>query len=555
MLPGRFACQSRSFFLVIALFGLLAALPKAAAQPAARETGIGGSISSKPANVEEEPVDSSTQLWRVAGNTVRISICVALIAVPLGTVLAILLWRTDVPGKIPAQAALALLLFLPLYLQLAGWEAAVGKLGWVTRIVGDPLLDGWSAVVFVHAMAAAPWAALIMSIGLSHVRRTEEETALLDAQGPLVFASIVLPQLTPYFGAAALIAAISAAADMTVTNIYLVEPGSHTLVEQAYMTITSLPLDAAAPKLIPAVALSAGLVLLTIIAFQWVAPPPARQVEDQPQPLIYRLRSWRWPAGLMLWLVILILVGVPLASMAYKAGLAIEGTPPRAVWSPTKMLVMPWTTMASLKLEAAATLWIGAAAATVALAVSIGLAELARRSRAMTVLLATLAAVLWSIPGPLVGLALIALLNHDVAILPWIYDRTDLAAILAQSIRASPLVLLLVWHATARFPKAPVESAQLDGAGMGDILLRIIVPSRRWALASAWLAGLAIATGDLAWSILVLRPGVETLARRIFGDIHTGADDRVAAAGLAISLAYAVASIAVLWLARRGGNR
>jgi ABC-type spermidine/putrescine transport system permease subunit II len=117
-------------------------------------------------------------------------------------------------------------------------------------------------------------------------------------------------------------------------------------------------------------------------------------------------------------------------------------------------------------------------------------------------------------------------------------------------VRALPVVMLMVLQSLARLPRGTLEAGQLDGAGPWSILLRIIIPQRAAALAAAWLAGFAIAAGDLAWSILVLRPGVDTLQRRLFGDIHAGADDRVAAVCLAISILYGVCAAAILFLQR-----
>jgi ABC-type spermidine/putrescine transport system permease subunit II len=141
-------------------------------------------------------------------------------------------------------------------------------------------------------------------------------------------------------------------------------------------------------------------------------------------------------------------------------------------------------------------------------------------------------------------------MNHDVAGIGWLYQRTDVPTILAQAVRAFPIVMLVVLQSLADFPRSTIEAAQLDGAGRWSILLRIIAPQRLAAFAAAWLAGFAIAAGDLAWSILVLRPGVDTLQRRLFGDIHAGADDRVAAICLAISMLYAIGAVVALRLAR-----
>jgi ABC-type spermidine/putrescine transport system permease subunit II len=110
---------------------------------------------------------------------------------------------------------------------------------------------------------------------------------------------------------------------------------------------------------------------------------------------------------------------------------------------------------------------------------------------------------------------------------------------------------LTVWYTLDRFPRSVLESAQLDGAGPWTALVWIVLPQRMAAMTAIWLAGLAITTGDLAWSILVLRPGIDTLQRRLFGDIHAGADDRVAGACLAVSILFGLAVVVAMLQARK----
>ena len=54
------------------------------------------------------------------------------VSLPLGTVTAVLIVRTDMPGRRPAAAALAAMLLVPVYLQAAAWQAGFGLQGWVT---------------------------------------------------------------------------------------------------------------------------------------------------------------------------------------------------------------------------------------------------------------------------------------------------------------------------------------------------------------------------------------------------------------------------------------
>ena len=58
------------------------------------------------------------------------------------------------------------MLFVPLYLQAAAWQAGFGVQGWFTLATGFPaLLEGWPGVIWIHVMAAIPWVTLIAAVG------------------------------------------------------------------------------------------------------------------------------------------------------------------------------------------------------------------------------------------------------------------------------------------------------------------------------------------------------------------------------------------------------
>jgi iron(III) transport system permease protein len=84
--------------------------------------------------------------------------------------------------------------------------------------------------------------------------------------------------------------------------------------------------------------------------------------------------------------------------------------------------------------------------------------------------------------------------------------------------------------------------------------VRIALPQRLPAVAVAWLVGLAVASGDLAASILVVPPGMETLSRRVFGLIHYGIEDQVAGICLAQVLVFGIIAAAIGWLLTRTGG-
>ena len=143
-----------------------------------------------------------------------------------------------------------------------------------------------------------------------------------------------------------------------------------------------------------------------------------------------------------------------------------------------------------------------------------------------------------TIPGPLLGIGLIHVLNQPpdspLAPLARLYD-SYFAPWLVQTLRALPWVTLILWAALATVPQAMLDAAATDGTGWWGRLLRIAVPQRWPAVIAAWLVGLAIAVGELAATVLVMPPARSTaISIRVFQLLHYGVDDRVAAISLVL---------------------
>src|SRR5262249_11425071 len=155
---------------------------------------------------------------------------------------------------------------------------------------------------------------------------------------------------------------------------------------------------------------------------------------------------------------------------------------------------------------------IAACAATTALAIALPLAWNARRSRGRAMFAWVTIAMGLALPGPLVGLALIAIFQAaDWSWLADLYDHSIAPVWIAQTIRALPLCTLVLWYALRTMPDDLLASATLEGASAARRFFRIVLPERWPAVAVAWLVAFAIAWAELPASILVAPPGVVTL--------------------------------------------
>jgi iron(III) transport system permease protein len=488
------------------------------------------------------------------GNTLFLCATTLTISLPLGSVLAWLLVRTDVPGRRAALVLFGVMPFVPLYLQAAGWQAGFGLQGWYTmRSAGPVWLEGWTGAIWVHAVAAVPWVVLIVGAGFWLVEPELEEEALLDGSPWQVFWHVTLRGATGALGVAAIWIAIVAAGEMTVTDLFAVR----TYAEEVYTRQAVGPQPGDLPLGgMPGVILTAWLVLAGLVLVVKVAP------RDRPvsaaRRVVFPLGRWRIPMAGLVALSLLIVVGVPLASLGYKAGIVVTQLDDVRVrsWSLGKCLRMVAGGSVRYAWELGSSLVIGTLAATVSTAAGVMLAWFARRGviRATTVLVLT--AICLAVPGPIVGLGVISLLNRpEIPPLVYLYDRSILAPLLALSFRGLAPATLVMWHAVRTIPREMLESASLDGAGPVGRLFRIVLPCRLGALVVAWLVALAIALGDLAASVLVMPPGVRTLSIHIFNLLHYGVEDRVAGMCLALVALFAAVAAGIARLVSRWGSR
>ena len=503
----------------------------------------------------------------LAANTLLLSAATVVLSVPLGSVVAFVLVRTDLPGRRLFGGLLSGLLFLPLYVQAGAWQAAFGLEGWATLFhLGPAWLAGWRGAIWVHTVAALPWVVLFVAAGLRLVERELEENALLDAGPSTVVRRVTLRRAGGAVAVAALWVALTTAGEMAVTSFFQVRTYADELFTE--YALGDVPLDDGESdrSLLAQTAVALGIppgVLQGIVVSGWamiaallllVAISPLGNVASQSSPLVFAWRHGRWFALLGAMALVALLLLLPLASLAWKAGVLVTETPAgrERTWSLEKCLTLIATSPYRYRREVTWSMLIDGAAATAAVVVAVPLAWLGRRGTGRAWFALALVGWVLAVPGPVIGLAIIAVLNRpEFPWLVWLYDRSIAAPWLAAVAHALPLAMLVLWPSLRAFPQDSLDAAAVDGAGLWTRWRRIVLPQRRAALATAWLVAFAWSLGELDAGILVAPPGIETLSIRIFRLLHFGVDDQVAGVCLAFYLAVQALAATAWWLGAR----
>ena len=192
---------------------------------------------------------------------------------------------------------------------------------------------------------------------------------------------------------------------------------------------------------------------------------------------------------------------------------------------------------------------IGVTSATLVLVMGVLLAVAARRRTGREVAFALTLAVLAAIPGPLIGSGLLRLaVGWDVPFWNWMVDYTIALPVAANLLFAWPIGGWLVWLVVRATSAEHWEAARLEGAGWLASGWHLgVVPNRR-ALAGVWLIVAALGFGELSASQMVRPPGMDTLPRKLLGDLHAGVNELTAGIGLVVFLGV----IVLAWLTMTG---
>lgn len=506
----------------------------------------------------------------LARNTFGLVAGTLLVTVPLGTLVAFLLYRTDLPLARLWRGLVVLTLFVPLPLFATAWQAALGTGGWLpaapwatapfaealegeVRPLWKPWAQGVGAAVWIHAAAGLPWVILIMGQGLRWVERDLEEDALTAAGPWRVAWRVTLPRCRAALGVAALWVALMAATEITVADMVQVR----TLAEEAYLQF-GLHDDAGLARTVllalPALLLAGALVIVVVRRWERTLPPLER-VADVPR--VFPLGAFRWPCFAVVLLATVGLVAVPVGSLVWKAGLG--GSP--EMWSIQVVLAYLDKELRTSGLTVATSCGVAAVAGVAAAALGLLVCWLAQESRRFRLAVLVLLAAAWVLPAPVLGVGLKETIHRlldveDLIVGGWLAPNerplrralflgpSAVPIFWAYLVRFFPFAVALQWPVVRHIPPELRDAIRTDGASTWQEFRHLVLPLAWPACLRAGLAVGVLALGEIGASRLV-RAAWSPFAHVVFEQMHYGVTGNLAALCLVL-LGVAAAGGAVV---------
>jgi iron(III) transport system permease protein len=455
--------------------------------------------------------------------TLVLAVACALTATVLGTALAWLLVRTDVPGRRMWRVLAPLPLVYPSFVGATALIAAFAP-GGLLSVVLEPLgvealptVDGfvgsWLVItLFTYPLVYLPVAARFAALPAS----LEESARLLGRRGPHVFRTVVLPQARTAIWAGALLVALYAVSDFGAVDLM----GYGALTREIFQS-----------KLVPRVWVPLGL-LLALVALAVVALERAagrhrvttHSVRARP-PALVGLGGWRWPSCLA---VAAVLVNALLGPFTVLGFWALRG-----LLQPAERATALASSVGGLGPPTLNTALVSVVAAVVAVVVVLPVAMLTARyrSRAGGVVNATVVGG-FALPGLVVALAL------GAVVLGWVRPlyQTIPVLILAYTVHFGSQATRSAQVAVGAVPPRLDDAARMLGASRRRRFWSIELPLMRPGLIAGGGLVLLSTMKELPATLLLAPPNFSTLATRIWNASESGQLAQVGVASVLLVL-------------------
>jgi iron(III) transport system permease protein len=486
--------------------------------------------------------DDLDRLFQLGFITLILTLGTLALSLPLGLCLAVLLCRTHFLARRFLLFLLALSQFVPLPVIVSSWQGLLGADGLGTWLATSdrPWATGLGAAIWIHALAALPWVAFIVGLGLTWVEPELENEASQSVGAWRVLALVTLPRARASILASALFVVLQTAGETNVTDIMMV-PTLADEVRTQFVRYDREALERTLLLSLPALLLIWGGALAILSYLEKHLPPPAPPFRGQ-RPLDLG------PAGLRLFgaFLLLTLLIVPLFSLAWKLGLT--GHPRH--WSSEVAWHFLHAETRVLGKELGATLATAFLTGLIVAGLALMGCWLARAHAWFRWLLFSVLIWAWVLPGPVIGIGL-----HDLIMLlpegPWktllYHGPSPLPIMWAQTIRALPIAVVFLWPVVRLIPQEFFEEARLGGAGTVGEFLHVVAPMTWRAALVTVLASTSLCLGEVAASARVETPGWESFTKLLLDRMHYGVDNTLAALSVLL-----LASLVVLGLVAIG---
>ena len=484
-------------------------------------------------------------------NTLIYAFGSAAIAIVVGTVQALIVERTNTPGRKLAFFAAIISLGLPHILYVVAWLLLLGRSGPVNDAIMSVLqreqaIDVYSmwGMALIEGVGFVPLTFLLMSAVLRSMDASFEEAAIMAGAGPLrAFWAITLRMGIPALCALATLIFVRTFESFEVPALVGLAGNINVLTTTIYQSMHRTGM----PSYGEAGAYSVTLVGIVTVLLIWQSRLSRYAHRYQTitgkgfRPRILDLGAWRHLSAAVLVMLFLVVAVIPLAMLVFTSfqpfydgvNLAALG---RLTLENYSVLLGP----GSFRDAVVNTLVLGASTATIVVPFTALCAWLVVRRVPGAAALDHLATLPLVFPAIILSVAFL-----DVFVnMPLPLYGTLLSVIIASTVRYMPYGMRYAFTGALQIHPDLEAAATISGAARAALFRRIVMPLLAATLVSSWLVVFLLSVQAVSLPLLLVGPGSEVMAVTLFELWQNGQVTELASMGVVwIALMTAVSTL------------
>ena len=490
-------------------------------------------------------------VWRVIGNTVILMFGSTLVGTGLGIVFAVLLTRTDIPGRRLFSGLITIPYYVSALILAFAWRVMYGPQGFITVTVGNLGLPRWNlysmgGLILVSGIYFMPLTYLYCSSSLRLADPQLENAARIGGARPMrILWQITIPLIRPAMLYSLLLTLVSGIELLSIPLVLGVPNNIDVLSTFLYrMAIQGGTTDYG---MLAVVALVVVLFVTMLVALQNRLTKHERRFVSvggkMSRARLLSLGALRWPAAILVGLLVVLAIIVPLVGImlqAFTPFLSPLINPLTILTTDNFRQAFEFETYRKSILNSLFLAAVGGAIATFFMTMC---ALLAYRSRfPMRGAVKYLALYPRAFPGTVIGLGFLwALLS--VPSIGWLRN-TIWVLVIAYSMRYLPLGFSSISPSILQISDELDRAARVSGTGWLGVIRHILLPLLRPALIATYLLLFITFLKEYSVALFLNAPGSEVIGTTMIQVSEQGGMGPVSALAMVQLLIIAI----VLWI-------
>jgi iron(III) transport system permease protein len=490
-------------------------------------------------------------------NTVLYAIGSAVIAIVLGTLQALLVERTNTPGRTAVMLGAVISLGVPHVLYVVSWLLILGRAGPINAFLFDwfgldpvNVYSLWG-MTLIEGVGFSPLVFMMMSSVLRAIDTSFEEASMMSGAGPVAtFLKVTLRLGLPGILALLLLIFVRAFEAFEVPALVGLAGNINVLTTDIYQSTHSTGL----PDYGQSGAYAICLLVVVSFMLLWYGKLSRDAHRYQTvtgkgyRPRLMNLGAWRHLGGAILLGIFMLVTGFPILMLIFTslqpfyAGVTMESFS-RVSFANYATLLNP----GQFRDSVFNTLIMGASTATFVVPVTAICAWLVARRKPGAWLLDQIANIPLVYPTIVLSVAFLYVFVN----LPLPLYGTLISVIIASSVRFMPYGMRYAYAGALQIHVELEEASMVSGVRMAGTFLRIVTPLLFTTLATVWLLIFLLSVQAVSLPLLLVGPGTEVMAVTLFDLWQNGQAPELASMGITWVFLVTLFSASFYLLSRR----